>query len=85
MASKQTLFVTNAQEAEVALTKIMEHQDQLREKRKQVLEKAENAERDQQYQFYTCQAQILDNKLFVADKAIQIIAEFLPMPQNFPL
>jgi NADH:ubiquinone oxidoreductase subunit E len=85
MASKQTLFVTNAQDAEVALIKIMEHQDQLREKRTQALAKAKNAQRDQQYQFYSCQAKILDNKLFVTDKAIQLIAEFLPMPQNFPL
>ncbi len=85
MASKQILYVTNATEAEVALIKIMQHQDQLRKRRNDFIAKAKKAELDQQYQFYTCQAQIADNKLVTVNKAIELITDFLPIPANFPL
>ena len=83
MAQKE-FIISNEIEAENALILIMQRQDYLRGVRNTAAVNAANAERECQYQTYFCQVLTADNKLVQTYHATNLIAEFLPMPANFP-
>ncbi|MGN7988690.1 hypothetical protein ACTJKC_15180 [Pedobacter sp. 22226] len=79
--SKQTKTISNAWEAEEIIIKIMAQQDKIRASRDQAKHKAMNAARDVQYRFYMCQVTILDNQFIELKQKIDLISEFLIIPQ----
>jgi len=79
--AKQTKTISNAWEAEEIILQMMGQQDEIRTARDQAKTKAKNAVRDVQYQFYMCKATILDNQFVELTKKIDLVAEFLIVPQ----
>lgn len=84
MATKR-IIVTNAIEAEEAAKELMAIFDRIYPLKLAYAIKAKSAEREQQYQFYKCRFQQIDNQVIEVSRALTLVAEFLPMPQNFPL
>ncbi|MFD2581528.1 hypothetical protein ACFSR6_03440 [Pedobacter vanadiisoli] len=80
--SKQTKIISSAWEAEEIILKLMAEQSKIRTARDDAKLKAENAVRDVQYQFYMCKATILDNRFIEIGKTIELITEFLPLPDD---
>lgn len=85
MASKLHFLISNATEAQEVAQIIMAKLDHLRPIQLAWAHKAGNAQRDCQYRFYMCKFQLVDNQIVQLNRALTEIAEFLPMPKNFPL
>jgi len=79
--SKQTKTISNAWEAEEIMMKLMAQQDRIRAARDDAKQKAKNAVRDVQYQFYMCKATILDNQLVEINKTVDLVSELLVVPK----
>lgn len=85
MATNKPIIVSNAKEAEEAAKIIMAKLDRLFPLQLSYAVKSANAERECQYKFYKCRFQQIDNQIVELNRALTLVAEFLPMPQNFPL